>query len=156
MDNSIELENPEDIANEKAAVAMLLAAAKEAAAAEASAAAPEPVSVGDIDNLQDLFDQQKALGNQLQVLKNQEAELILQLQSIREEAAAIERQGTVLKEKAARLFETVFGKSERETPRETPRPVSLQIVKPAEVSHALPEDAPVEAHQASRIPSLQL
>jgi hypothetical protein len=142
MNNSIVLENPDDIANERAAVAMLLAAAKEAAAAEAPA--PEPVPVGGIDDLHDLFEQQKVLGNQLQALKTQEAELTLQLQSIREEAAAIERQGTVLKEKAARLFEIVFGKPK--TPRQVQTP---SVVK-------FDERSDTSGNPLAHIPSLSL
>jgi len=148
--SEIDLENSD---SEKA-VLLLLAAAAAAQVAETpetpAVAAPEPA------DLQKLFDRQKELGNQavvierkLQELRSQEAELTHQLQSVRDETETI-------KSRAAALVETLFGRPTCEPERATPRlTLPSQVVK-SERPNVLPEHAPREAHQASRIPSLQL
>jgi len=143
MDNT-DLENVE---NERAAVAMLLAAAQAMQDAPAPAPEPEP---GNIDDLHSLFQRQKQLVDQQTAFKKQEAELLADLQLIREQSAELDRQAEAVKARAAILFETLFGKSERPAPRQIP-----PVAKP-EVSNASPELVVRGASDYTRIPSLSL
>jgi peptidoglycan hydrolase CwlO-like protein len=108
---------------EKAAVAILLAAAPEPTT-------PEPP--GDINTLHALFEKQLKLGDQLKELvnaleanKQQEADLLAKLRLIEHEAESV-------KTKAQALFEALFGKVERPARQIPP------VAKP-EVSNASPE-----------------
>jgi hypothetical protein len=145
VDNNIEIENPEDLENEQAAVRMLLAAAQEVLVP--APASPEPI--GTVDDLQSLFDQRKQIAQEIEALKQQETETLTTLQQIRGRTAERENQAASLKVKAEKLFEAIFGRPERETPRQLPP----QIAKPA----ALPENLSPENPQSyARIPSLSL
>ncbi|SRR6266851_641102 len=135
-----------DLENERAAVAMLLAAAQAMQDAP-PASAPEPV--GDINDLHALFEKQKQIGNELTALKSREADLTRQLQSIRDEEVELERQQSLIKKRAADLFETLFGRPERPAP-----PRQIPQVATAEVSSS--ENLPPEVRQITRIPSLSL
>ncbi len=152
MDNSLKEVVASDLENERAAVALLLAAAKEAMDAAPAPAEPELEPAGDITDLSALFEKQKQIGNQLAALKSREADLTRQLQSLRDEAAELESQAEAVKARAAILFETLFGKPEHPVPR--PQiPAPSQIAKP-EVS--IKNVSPQAPSSYTTIPSLSL
>jgi hypothetical protein len=168
MDNSIEPDNIDDLQNEKAAVAMLLAAAAQAMEDAAPTPAPEPVE--DID-FNGLVEKRKVLQNQLATLQSEETKLLHQVRLVREQSAEVERQIEFIAAKAKALFESTFERpaprQEQQPPQPQPTPVAGSAAPPRKLDNsivsdrsvptiAMPQGAPAEAHQASRIPSLQL
>jgi len=169
MDNSIEPDNIDDLQNEKAAVAMLLAQAAQAMEDAAPTPAPEPVE--DID-FNSLIEKRKVLQNQLMTLRSEETKLLHQVQLVREQSAEVERQIEFIAAKARALFESTF---ERPAPRQEQQPPQPQPTTPLVVGSAapprkldnsivadksvpttaMPQGAPVEAKQVAQIPSLQ-
>ena len=170
MDNNISETNIDDLKDERAAVAMLLAAAQQQAVAEAPA--PEPVE--DID-FNSLIEKRKVLQNQLRTLRSEETKLLHQVQLVREQSAEVERQIEFIAAKAKALFESTF---ERPAPRQDqqppqpqpttppvgsaaprkPKPIDNSIVPDTSVplTAATPQGAPAELNAVTRIPSLSL